>query len=253
MINESQLADELIGATEPVTETNPSNNNVRSLFSKKKARPAVVQNLPPPPPPPAPKLNTEVTKSTDEGWEREYQKLDLFLRQRGLHIVKVDADGSCLFSSLALHFPGTTGDSLRQEAVDFMLADADSFSPFIDTEAYPKGFEDYCARMRRSTTWGGQLEIQAVSQARGVNVYVFQTGGKSTVKMINFDDESTQCVTLSYHDGEHYNSVLPTEATEALTVSLLEKRLCEDEGPTYVDNNAAPKPPRTRKKAGLFN
>jgi hypothetical protein len=230
-----------------------SSKDVRSLFSKKKVRPAVIRNLPPPPPPPAPKVHSDSVGSHDEGWEREFQKLDAFLNEKGLHIVKVDSDGSCLFSSFALHFPDSSGDSIRQEAVTYMLENSDAFSPFIDTEAYLNGFDDYCARMRRPATWGGQLEIQAISQARGVNVYVFQTGGKSTVKMINFDEPETQCITLSYHDGEHYNSVLPTQSTELVTVSWLENRLSTENQPLYVDSNPVSKVPKTRKKVGLFN
>ena len=225
--------------------------DMKSLFSKKKIKSSTVQTLPPPPPPPAPKVSSSQV-SHDEGWEREFQKLDQFLQQNGLSITKVDADGSCLFSSFALHFPDSSGDSLRVEAVEYMRLHPDDFSPFIDTEAYPRGFDDYCSRMLKNTTWGGQLEIQALSQAKRVNVYVFQTGDKSTIKMINFDEATSQCITVSYHDGEHYNSVLPLAPEDRVTVEYLESRLNQKQEPqAYVDNNV-PKT-RSRKKAGLFN
>ncbi len=108
-------------------------------------------------------------------------------------------------------------------------------------------------RMRRMGTWGGQLEIQALSLARKVNIYVFQTGEKSTVKMINFDEKTSQCVTVSYHDGEHYNSVVRLSGDELITVDWLEKQLSAEDGPAYVDTNPAPKPQKGRKKASLFN
>lgn len=227
--------------------------DIRSLFSKRKIRPSPVHSLPPPPPPPVPKVASDPSSSLDDGWEREYVKLDTSLRERGLRIEKVDADGSCLFSSFAFHLPGSTSESLRNEAVDFMLSHADDFAPFIDSEAYPNGFDDYCLRMRRAGTWGGQLEIQALSLSKMINVYVFQTGDKSTIKMINFDEKSTQCITVSYHDGEHYNAVGRTEGDAVLSVDWLEAQLSTTDAPTYVDSNASAKPQRNRKKASLFN
>ena len=227
--------------------------DVRSLFSKKKAKPTGVVTLPPPPPPPAPKVHSEDTLSADEGWEREYQKLEQTLNEHQLKITKVDADGSCLFSAFACHIQESTSETLRNMAVDFMLSHRDDFAPFIDEEAYPNGFDDYCARMRRSTTWGGQLEIQALSRALEVNVYVFQTGGKSTVKMINFDESTSQCVTVSYHDGEHYNTVLPLEGDQMITVTWLESMFTPIVSSGYVDSNPVAKVQRGRKKVGLFN
>jgi hypothetical protein len=228
--------------------------NVRSLFSKKKVKPSNASSLPPPPPVPAPRVIGEVHSTADDGWEREYQKLEQSLNKHGLAISKVDADGSCLFSAFALNLPGSSGASLRKLAVDYMIANPDDFAPFIDSEAYPDGFEDYCNRMRRHTTWGGQLEIQALSLALKVNVFVYQTGEKSTIKMINFEESSTQCVTVSYHDGEHYNAVISPTRDSLVTSAWLESVGTGSNGPEYTDKNPPiSKVPRSRKKAGLFN
>lgn len=228
--------------------------DVRSLFSKKKVKPSLVTSLPPPPPCPPPRVPIEGETTADDGWEREYQKLEKYLNKHGLVISKVEADGSCLFSSFAVNIPGAAGSSLRQLAVDYMVANPDDFSPFVDSEAYPGGFEDYCRRMRRDTTWGGQLEIQALSLALRVNVFVFQTGDKATIKMINFDETSTQCVTVSYHDGEHYNAVTAPTRESVVTVAWLEWTFARSDGPEYTDKTLqVSKVPRSRKKAGLFN
>ena len=240
----------------------PASAGVKSLFSKtkKKIKTANVSTLPPPPPPPPVRDDAVSSSNTDEGWEREYQKLDTYLKEHGLSIVKVDADGSCLFSSFALHFPETTTEDLRREAVLYMLSHADDFEPFIDLEMYPNGFCDYCMRMGRNTTWGGQLEIQALSQSRKVNVYVFQTGGLSTIKMVNFDTATAQCVTVSYHDGQHYNCVLPIEkeSIQLLTCDSLESWLSnkdsEESSPppaSYTDSSVSKL--RAGKKKSLFN
>jgi hypothetical protein len=258
------MADDILEAPEVEKATDAHSKSslqvdVKSLFSKtkKKIKAQNVSTLPPPPPPPPPPIDYAIRDAAtkDEGWEREFQRLDWFLQEHGLVIEKVPDDGSCLFSAIACHFPGTSADDIRQEAVRYMLSHPDDFEPFIDTEAYPNGFKDYCMRMTRNTTWGSQLELQAISQSRQVNVYVFQTGGASTIKMINFDSSDSQCVTVSYHDGQHYNTVAPSDQSVVLTVDVLEDLLSpkKDEAPTvqsYMDNNATKKPV---KKKSLFN
>lgn len=241
----------------------PSENvkDVKSLFSKtkRKVKVANVQVLPPPPPPPS-VLSGVLSKgllvsSDGEGWEQEYQRLDKYLHTCGLKIEKVEADGSCLFSSFAVHFPDSTSDSLRREAVQYMLAHSEEFEPFVDLEVYPGGFLDYCTRMLRPATWGSQLELQALSQARGVNIYVFQTGNKATVKMITFDSATSPLVTVSYHDGEHYNAVVRLEFDDVtFTVDRAEEMLKvavpNQSADCYTDVNIHH---AKIKKKGMFN
>lgn len=248
-----------LGELTPAVSSLVDADALKSLFSrtKKKAKSVTVTTLPPPPPPPVPKVASSESAS-DEGWEREFQKLQVFLNSHGLKIERIDADGSCLFSSFARHFTHSDGflmsaSEMRGRAVQYMTANPDAYSPFVDTDAYPNGFSDYCNRMLKPSTWGSQLEIQALSQSLGVNVYVFQTGGKATVKMVNFDECSAQCVTVSYHDGEHYNTVVQVDLEKpALTVTELENMLKgPEEAKAYIDSNLS-KPTR-KKKTGLFN
>ncbi len=235
--------------------------DVKSLFSKtkKKIKPVTVQNLPPPPPPPPPKIDIGAVAASEEGWEREFSKLDSYLKERGLHIERVADDGSCLFASIALHFPSTTTNELRARAVNYMLTHPDDFEPFVDTEAYPNGFKDYCSRMLMPSTWGSQLELQALSQAMQVNVVIFQTGDKSRIDMVNFDENEAQCVTISYHDGQHYNGVLVQLVESApgpiLTYHDLDNKLdkapCINcDSPTQKNTQSSRLKP---KKKSLFN
>ena len=248
------LQDELTPAGTSLVDADA----LKSLFSKSKtkAKSVRVSSLPPPPPAPVPKVASS-DSSSDEGWEREFQKLQVFLNSHGLKIERIDADGSCLFSSFARHFTHSDGvlmsaADMRGRAVQYMAANPDDYSPFIDTDAYPNGFSDYCNRMLKPSTWGSQLEIQALSQSLGVNVYVFQTGGKATVKMVNFDESTAQCVTVSYHDGEHYNTVARVDLEKpALTVTELENMLKgAEEAKSYIDSNMSKL--TRKKKTGLF-
>ena len=232
-----------------------------SIFNnpRRKIKTSNIALLPAPPPPPSgPSSKPTPLPGSDEGWEKDFQKLEQYLNSRGLRIERVASDGSCMFSSFSRYFESfgdecASAEKLRDEAVEYLLSHEEDFAPFIDTEIYVSGFADYCDRMKKPSTWGGQLELQALSKARKVNVYVFQTGGKAIVKMINFDEDVTPCVTVSYHDGEHYNSVLPIFPVDGvLTVHRLESMIRgPDELLSFTDNNA-PRPSR-KKKTGLFN
>lgn len=230
-------------------------SDLKSLFSKtKKKVKAVNVDLNAPPPAPPPPVVDNVGAVSDDGWEKDFERLNEYLKSGGLEILKVDADGSCLFSSFAVHLAGSSSAQLRREAVQYMLSHSEEFEPFVDLEVYPLGFVDYCRRMLGPETWGGQLEIQALSQSRQVNVYVFQTGQKSTIKMINFDSNTAPLITVSYHDGEHYNAVV---GSSAHTVDSLETVLStvgndDTQKKSYLDNTT-PHVMKPKKKKSLFS
>eukprot|EP00931_Biecheleriopsis_adriatica_P050050 TRINITY_DN28969_c0_g1_i1.p1 TRINITY_DN28969_c0_g1~~TRINITY_DN28969_c0_g1_i1.p1 ORF type:complete len:277 (+),score=74.25 TRINITY_DN28969_c0_g1_i1:81-911(+) len=156
--------------------------------------------------------------ATDEGWERALKKDQDVLKSCGLWIKEVEADGACLFRVFADQLSADQSDApaqLREQCVDFMESHRSDFEPFIDED-----FEAYCRNMRKSATWGGQLEVQALAKMNGVNAVIFQpaeASGKpeqvlrTAVEMLASDKEDARCVQLSFHPnhhaGQHYNSV----------------------------------------------
>ncbi len=46
---------------------------------------------------------------------------------------------------------------VRQQCVDFMLKHQTDYEPFICVSGMP--FDHYCFEMRKSQTWGGQVEV----------------------------------------------------------------------------------------------
>lgn len=60
--------------------------------------------------------------------------------------------------------------------------------------------------MRRDSVWGGQLEIQALSMKYQFNIIVHQVDNP-IMAFSNFDWGSVPTLHISYHMGEHYNSV----------------------------------------------
>ncbi|XP_027050702.1 deubiquitinase OTUD6B-like [Pocillopora damicornis] len=108
--------------------------------------------------------------------------------------------------------------TLRKLAADYMLSHQDDFLPFL-TDAKtgklytPDQFVQYCEEIAATASWGGHLEIQALSQALKLPIEVYQANAPVLRIGEDYDDRP---LLLSYHHheyglGEHYNSVIPTE------------------------------------------
>ncbi|RMX40358.1 hypothetical protein pdam_00017492 [Pocillopora damicornis] len=69
--------------------------------------------------------------------------------------------------------------TLRKLAADYMLSHQDDFLPFL-TDAKtgklytPDQFVQYCEEIAATASWGGHLEIQALSQALKLPIEVYQ-------------------------------------------------------------------------------
>jgi OTU domain-containing protein 3 len=86
----------------------------------------------------------------------------------------------------------------REGAVSYMIDNSDDFAPFIECN-----FRDYCHKMQQDGSWGGNLELQALSMAFEVNITIHQFDAPCLEIFNQFD----KAVHLSYHDEEHYCSV----------------------------------------------
>jgi len=149
--------------------------------------------------------------SSGGGYKAEdFQDLVSQLKPLGLNVLKMDADGNCLFRSVADQLCGDAEEhqSYRERCCEHMLDHAEEFSLFCVADDFESGcdsFESYVSKMERPGTWGSQLELMAICQSYGVNAIVHQSGLPS-YEMV-FSPEENQCMQISYHDGEHFNSV----------------------------------------------
>lgn len=106
-------------------------------------------------------------------WQARITAESTALERFGLKVKICQADGACLFRSFSDQYHGNESRhaEVRKKCVDFMRAHPDGFSPFVDEdEAGRGGFEGYLQRMSEPSTWGGDIEIQALSQCFEVNV-----------------------------------------------------------------------------------
>lgn len=111
--------------------------------------------------------------------------------------VQINPDGHCLFAAVAdqLHLLGllsskdTNYATTRRAASHYMFSHPDDFLPFLPSVTGEDGagatnaglmgakdFEQYCATIRDTGTWGGEPEILALSRAYNVPIHVVQAG-----------------------------------------------------------------------------
>jgi len=155
----------------------------------------------------------------------EAAQFDKILKENYLTIREVQPDGDCLYNSvIAQKFGSSTKDGLkelRQKTADYMRTNEADFLPFtsntktgdmLSTEEYGK----YCDDIENTTTWGGQLEIRAISNVYQQRVEIYQANAPRLV--IGEEHVASTPLRLSYHRhqyglGEHYNALVPTDDT----------------------------------------
>ncbi|KAI8929930.1 hypothetical protein BC831DRAFT_441628 [Entophlyctis helioformis] len=154
--------------------------------------------------------------------EIENAELDRIIAEMSLSIKEISADGHCLYNALAdqlrLHDPSSdkTYKQLREMAADYMRSHADDFIPFLTNDngdmLTESEFKEYCQNVESSAVWGGQLEIQALSQALRRQIQIVQRG--SPLLKVGEEFGNHKPLMVSYHRhayglGEHYNSLTP--------------------------------------------
>ncbi|KAF8636687.1 hypothetical protein AX17_003492 [Amanita inopinata Kibby_2008] len=209
-----------------------SKQNAKSRFISRKARKAatLVQSYS--------VDDTEVQDRLQREINEEEDAIERICDQLGLTIFHINPDGHCLFSAIAdqLSLLGVAPPSqatyiaVRRAAADYIQSHPDDFLPFLPSLdsadaneptstgfMSPKEFEQYCASIRNTAEWGGELEVLALCRAYNISIHVVQSGSPSIVAhnaegdaAISTADKSIAFI--SYHRrmyglGEHYNSL----------------------------------------------
>eukprot|EP00899_Mesostigma_viride_P006375 jgi/Mesvir1/15739/Mv03312-RA.1 len=106
---------------------------------------------------------------------------------------------------------GSTGDhaQCRRLVMDYIESHKADFASFVEDN---EPFDKYVARLRRNASWGGDLELKAASLVFQVNINIHKDKAP-VVEIRNFPPGKARVLHLSYHDGNHYNSVRPIDDT----------------------------------------
>lgn len=101
---------------------------------------------------------------------------------------------------------------LRQRVVAQLEAQREMYEPFVEDE---EPWADYVARMAEDGEWAGHPELHAASVALRRNIQVHQHE-QSIWQVTNWEEAEAAgpALTLSYHDGNHYNSLCKVAGRE---------------------------------------
>ncbi|CAH6779981.1 Otud6a [Phodopus roborovskii] len=155
--------------------------------------------------------------------EEEEKKVAAILGAKNLEMKTIPADGHCMYRAIQdqLLF-SVTVESLRYRTAYYMRKHIDDFLPFF-TEPEAGNFytrEDflrYCDDIVHSASWGGQLELRAMSHVLQTPIEVVQANSPIIVIGEEYNRKPLTLVYLHHacDFGEHYNSVKPIESPGA--------------------------------------
>lgn len=184
----------------------------------------------------------EAAKQTDHrGNEKEV--MDAEFKRIGLKEIEINPDGHCLYSAVAYQLddlglglkpdpsrivlqPPTLSRietvasakhdgyrAVRAVTADFIKEHQDDFVPFME-----EPLEEYIKKIRLTAEWGGQLELQAIARAYGVDINVLQGDGRiEKIESAGDNTDTKRQIWLAYYRhtyglGEHYNALVQKAA-----------------------------------------
>jgi len=153
------------------------------------------------------KKNRHLAKEAAENGEDDSVSLAHQLAPLGLQVREIPGDGNCLFRAVSDQLEGNSRNhtEYRVNTVTFMEHFRDDFEPFVEDDV---PFDRHMANLRKSGTFAGNDALVALARYLKISIVIHQAG--QPVWQINGcsdDSGKTRQIHLSYHNGEHYNSV----------------------------------------------
>lgn len=152
--------------------------------------------------------------------KKENEALSLLVDKANLQVHEIPPDGHCLYSAISdqlhqIYSLEFSALQVRKKASEYIRSNPGDFLPFLTNTTGDMlselEFQEYCDSIANSATWGGQIEITALSKAYEVPVTVFQVGSPSlTISKEDWPEKKP--LNISYHRhafglGAHYNSL----------------------------------------------
>lgn len=135
-------------------------------------------------------------------------------------VTKINEDGNCLFSVFALQIFGDANKhkEVRDLCIKTLKDNRDDYEPFLDVS-----WDKYIANMESEATWGGHMEMRAISTQANVDVLVLQCEHQipSVVEVVNEGRPKT--VVLLWIGQEHFDSVMNHDAKDASIKEIREQ------------------------------
>ena len=171
---------------------------------------------------------------------------ELYLHPQKLEMQEVEADGNCLFRAVAMQccrlglsdgafHSDKSYVNIREICANVLIGpNRGEYEPFAefgeghasngnDERNHPATYEEYVNNIRSHSkcTWGGQLELRALSEGLKCPIVVFSADGPTLTMGEEYAQSSDdndwgkkKVMLLSFHRhyyalGEHYNSIIP--------------------------------------------
>jgi len=137
----------------------------------------------------------------------DFVSLNNQLGTMGLCLKQIPGDGNCLFRALGDQLDGNAGDHLhhRTNAVNYMRQHREDFEPFVEDDI---SFDSHLSSLAENGTFGGNDSIVAFARLHDLTVVIHQLN--KPLWQIHGGiggSPGSQEVHISYHNGDHYNSV----------------------------------------------
>lgn len=152
----------------------------------------------------------------------EDRKIAELLAARGLASFPVAADGDCLYNAIKHQLQSRLGvyeyetSDLREMAADYIEDNKESIicymtNPDTGDMLGEDEFRKYCHQVRNTKSWGGEIEVKALSSGLKCPIEIIQASGTSPVH--GEGEDPARKLVLTYHRhmyrlGEHYNSTV---------------------------------------------
>ena len=120
---------------------------------------------------------------------------------------------SCLFNSLHHFIPNESSHSIRQKICDYLqnnspIMDGLDTAVILELDSGAVGAGKYIEIMRRESTWGGAIEIQAACNVWSFRIIVRNNRAreKSSIEFLPISELWTNTIELEWTGG-HYEPV----------------------------------------------
>lgn len=118
----------------------------------------------------------------------EMKRIEALLEQRSLSLCEISSDGDCMYKAIEHQMRLTrsrnyTVEELRDLASQYIRQNKDDFIPFLlndeNNVVSDREFDVYCDKIANTNTWGGHLELKALSNSLKVPIEIIQAEGTS--------------------------------------------------------------------------
>ena len=116
----------------------------------------------------------------------EMKRVEDLLQERGLNLCEISSDGDCMYKAIEHQMKLTrnlshTVEELRHRSSEYIRTNKDDFLPFLlndeNNVVSDKEFDVYCDKIANTKTWGGHLELKALSNCLKVPIEIIQAEG----------------------------------------------------------------------------